>query len=339
MIGAFLGGGSGAFNGLNGFAVDHVVSVKLLTASGKTVTLTQSSTGEEGRLFNALRGGGHGLGIITCLTLRAFSMSDLNLTGNKLWQRKIVFAPNALPFAAERFVSMLPPPAPLVPVLAFAKTPSSSPAKGAATVLLIVNYYGSEAEAEKAAAAVLTPEIAEKAISAETSMLPLETMNDGADPFNAHGGLKEYYTCMLEQVSVESVLSAYERWKQYWDELGDESAGSFNIMGSWSTQVLEKNAGNQSFYQWRKRGIFMQTTPLYRQQQNHGKARALGEAVVARFREKDSSRGLSKAGFANNMRFGQDLNEIWSEEMRRDLTAVKQTWDEQNVFWSPIRGW
>ncbi|KAL9114664.1 MAG: hypothetical protein Q9227_001342 [Pyrenula ochraceoflavens] len=338
MVGAFLGGGSGALNGLNGFAVDHVFSIRLLTASGKVLTVTPSSIGTEKLLFNTLRGGGLGLGVVTAITLKTFPLSSLNLDGGKFWQRKLVFKPEDIRLAAETWASLNPAPAPLTALLAFAKTPIHSPAKGAVMIMVIVGYYGPTADAEKAAASILTPEVAEKSLQEERSMIDFENMNNGADPFNVHGGPKEYYTCLLEEVSVESVVAAFDHWKQFWGDVGDDSAGSYNVLGSWNTKALEKNSENGSIYPWRKRGIFMQATPTYRRQEDYSKAKALGEAAIAAFREEDDSKHRAKAGFVSNLRFGQDIREVWSESAISDIKAAKQTWDEKSVFWSPVQG-
>src|ERR1700753_3948570 len=62
MVGAFVGGGSSAWNGIHGFAIDNVLSIRLVTASCSILTLAPgSSDPDEAALFNALCGAGHGL--------------------------------------------------------------------------------------------------------------------------------------------------------------------------------------------------------------------------------------------------------------------------------------
>ena len=62
MIGATVGATVGPYQGLVGLAIDHLLSVRLITASGRVVTA--SATRNPG-LFWAVRGAGANFGIIT----------------------------------------------------------------------------------------------------------------------------------------------------------------------------------------------------------------------------------------------------------------------------------
>ncbi|OCK78203.1 hypothetical protein K432DRAFT_444790 [Lepidopterella palustris CBS 459.81] len=110
IIGAFLDGGSGGFNDVTGFAIDQAL------------TLTATSTGPSATHFNALCAAGHGLSVIISLTLRAFPIASLRSTDSKVWVRKRISPPPAIDIAARLYTSLLPPPAPLVPVLGFMRT-------------------------------------------------------------------------------------------------------------------------------------------------------------------------------------------------------------------------
>ena len=79
MVGMMLGGGFSPFTGLHGLAIDHIQSVEMITASGRIIDLSLSSSGDEGALFHILAGGGHGLGVITNMSLRVFPISQLRL--------------------------------------------------------------------------------------------------------------------------------------------------------------------------------------------------------------------------------------------------------------------
>lgn len=337
MAGAFLGGGSSSFNAFHGFMIDNLVSLDIITASGSKLTLTPSSTGTEGELLWALRGGGFGFGIIVSLTLKAHPLTELGITDNKIWRQRIIFSASAISTAAELYTKLLPPAVPLAPVLAFARAPPNSPAKGAPSIVLTITCFSPSAEAEKAAAAALGPDAAKQAISAETMSVPLEEMNDGVSALNAHGGFKEYYTCMLEEISAESIVKAFEQWCRFWEETGPRTAGSYNVIGSWNTdELLRIGSQSQGAFTWRRRGIFVQATPTYYDAALKERAEGLGRGLMEALREKDTEKGKPSAGLANNMKFGQNLEELWERETIEKLRRLRQVWDEKEVFWSPV---
>lgn len=342
MIGAFLGGGSSAFNGIHGFGIDNVLAIRLITASGSILTLTPSSTGEEASLFNTLCGAGHGLGIITSLTLTAFPISGLRLTNNKIWVRRTIFPPTAIATAAEVYMQLQPPAGPLVPVLGFARTPPNSPAKGAPMIIVSLAYFGPQEEAEQAAAAALAPDVAGQAISAETLAVPFANMNDGAEAFNGHGGLKDMYTCMLESLSVASIARAFERWRRFGDEVEDARPRTYAVVGSWNTQALVAGAAagaggaDSKFYRYRSRGLIMQAATWYGKPETRAAADEYGREMLEIFREEDAKNKVAPASFANNIRFGQDLEEVYSKDMIGELKRVRRLWDPKGVFWSPV---
>lgn len=342
MIGAFLGGGSSAFNGIHGFGIDNVLAIRLITASGSILTLTPSSTGEEASLFNTLCGAGHGLGIITSLTLTAFPISGLRLTNNKIWVRRTIFPPTAIATAAEVYMQLQPPAGPLVPVLGFARTPPNSPAKGAPMIMVSLAYFGPQEEAEQAAAAALAPDVAGQAISAETLAVPFANMNDGAEAFNGHGGLKDMYTCMLESLSVASIARAFERWRRFGDEVEDARPRTYAVVGSWNTQALVAGAAagaggaDSKFYRYRSRGLIMQAATWYGKPETRAAADEYGREILEIFREEDAKNKVAPASFANNIRFGQDLEEVYSKDMIGELKRVRRLWDPKGIFWSPV---
>lgn len=69
MIGATIGAGVGPFQGLHGLVIDALRSVRLVTASGKIVTASES---ENPDLFWAVRGAGANFGVITSATYEIY---------------------------------------------------------------------------------------------------------------------------------------------------------------------------------------------------------------------------------------------------------------------------
>jgi FAD/FMN-containing dehydrogenase len=343
VIGAFLGGGSGAFNGLHGFAVDHVLSVQVVTAVGDVLTLNDTSTGEDSSLYRALCGAGHGFGVITSLTMRVFPIADLKMTDNKYWQGNFVFPSTSIDVAVDAFLKLLPPPRPFLPVLIFSRAPPNHPAKGAPLLVVALSYFGSQADAEQAAAPVLGPEVTKYAALSKTSLGDLIEMNNAVEVLNGHGGYKEFYNCMCRSVSGESIKKAFNRWIQFGHETEDAKDRSTLVIGVWNTDALQENAAaegrDKTFYRPRDRGFFIQATGWYSDRATQTAADHFGRDIVTIMRETDTEQGVEPAVFANNMRYGQDMREVYSAEILQELKRLKDIWDPSGVSFTPACSW
>ncbi|KAJ4174136.1 hypothetical protein NW754_004551 [Fusarium falciforme] len=64
--------------------VDNALSFRIIIAEGKTIEVESSSTGEDLALFYALCGARHGLGVVMAATMKAYPISSLRLTENKV---------------------------------------------------------------------------------------------------------------------------------------------------------------------------------------------------------------------------------------------------------------
>ena len=62
MLGATLGAGVGREQGIHGLIVDNLLSVRLVTADGKVLDVSETSNSD---LFWGVRGSGFNLGIVT----------------------------------------------------------------------------------------------------------------------------------------------------------------------------------------------------------------------------------------------------------------------------------
>ena len=342
VIGAMLGGGSSAFNGLHGMGVDHVLSARMITSTGHVLDLSPDSDGEEGELFHALCGAGHGLGIITSMQLRAFPVPRLRMTNGQVWQRKLIFSAAAIDVAADLYDQLQPPVPALSPVLIFARSPASSPGKGAPIVVLSVSYFGPSEEAEQAAAVVLASEVEKRAVSAEIVYTPLQHINDAAESHNTHGGFKEYYSCFLQETSSGSIQQAFARFVQFGDEVEDAKPTTTVVVASWNIQAMNENVGHvgsgeaESYFLHRDRGISAHFTPCYSQSTSRAVCDHAGNELLDIFRAVDDGNHKPHAGFINNLRIDQGLDEMYSPDQTARLRRIKQHWDPDNMFWSPV---
>jgi FAD/FMN-containing dehydrogenase len=79
MVGATIGGGVGRYQGLNGLIVDSLLSVRLVTAEGMLIDVSNTSNPD---LFWAIRGAGANFGIITSATYRLYPLTNDGLVMN-----------------------------------------------------------------------------------------------------------------------------------------------------------------------------------------------------------------------------------------------------------------
>ncbi|KAH7136035.1 hypothetical protein B0J11DRAFT_519777 [Dendryphion nanum] len=350
MIGALLGGLNHSMTGIFGFAIDHVQEIRILPFSSlgasaqqtsKFLTLTPSSTGEEKKLFNVVCGAGHGLGIITSVTLRAFPIAKLNLADNKVWTRRLIFPASELETAAQLFCSLLPPPPELTPVLVFLRAPPTAPNAGAPVILLALSYIGPASSAEKAVEQTFDPKYTDKALVAITAMTNWENQNDANDPLNAHGGFKEYHSALCQEIDTSSIIQSFKQWESFTGENPKARGRSFLVIASWNTATNLQNPGpkDEKFFPARDRGILVQCTPVYTDTNDKPLADAFGDAVVHQVREKDRSAGRRDWAFANNFWIGGRVDEVYGEEAREEIERVRWIWDSERLGWGFSDGW
>ncbi|KAF2794835.1 FAD-binding domain-containing protein [Melanomma pulvis-pyrius CBS 109.77] len=354
MVGALLGGLSGATNGIHGFGIDHIKSISIVPFSRTSplpdpedhgisnpavLTLTPDSKGEEKSLFNALCGAGHGLGIVTSVTLSAFRLSALCMTDNKIWTRRLIFPAAAIRTAVKLYIDLLPPPPTLAPVLVFVRAPPSAPVPDAAMLMLALSYFGPAGDAELATRTSFEDEYVEMASMAVTGATGWGEMNASSAPMNAHGGVKESYSAFVKEMDGESLVRAFEAWEAY--SSGEGRGRTYTVFSAWDTEQLLRNVGDkdEKFFPARDRGVFVQCTPWYADVEGKDDADRVGKEIVDATREKDRSEGRSDWGFANNLVVGGDLREVYSGEQIGEVERVRGVWDPKRVGWCPGDGW
>ncbi|KAF2114624.1 hypothetical protein BDV96DRAFT_600585 [Lophiotrema nucula] len=348
VVGAFLGGLSHSLNGLKGFGIDHVRSITIIPFSDqKARTLTPGSRGGDGDLLNVLCGAGHGLGIVTSITLKAWKISSLNMNDDKIWTRRLIFPAPAISTAAELYTSLTQQEGGIAPeltaVLAFLRAPPTAPVPGAPMIMVALNFFGPSSEADKVCAASFEEKYVDKATVKVTVPTPFEALNEGVEALNAHGGFKEYHGCFCAEIDEKSIVEAFEAWKGFTDGEGLKKRGrSYVVVGSWSTGQLlkhKKETGGR-FFDARERGVFVQAAPWYADSKDKEEADGFGKSVVQSMRQRDEEKGLQKRTFVNNLIAGQDMREVYSASQIEEIKRVKGIWDPRSVGWSPvIEGW
>ena len=320
--------------GLHGFAVDHLVSVHIITAEGKSVDLSLASSGEEKALFQVLRGAGFGYGVITSITMKVYPLSRLGRKDDKFVIRRLIFPAPAIAVAAEAFLSTEVVPPNMSLSLISARAPPTAPKPGAPMAILAATFFGSEEAAvkESSISQLFEEAVVSKAVIAETATVPFVNINDANEPFNVHGGYKDIESAWTTKPSLDVIVSNYNRWLSFTSE-HEDAKRSIVVTSRYNTTVSQTNAVAQDFVECRDRDtIFLLMTWFTKQESKEAVANFISD--VKQTARQDETSTAAKT-FANNVTPQTKLQELFSENSLNEIRKVKTVWDEHNLFWSP----
>jgi hypothetical protein len=114
-------------------------------------------------------------------------------------------------------------------------------------------------------------------------------------------------------------------------------------MSCWNPDQVRSKAEGKSdslAIQLGNRGFFAQATPWYATPEEAEEAGIFAQEAYEALAAKDVNNGRRKWGFANNVRIGGNMNEVYSEDQIARIKAVKASWDCNSVGWSSVvDGW
>ena len=338
MVGYVLGGGSSVLNGIHSLAIDNLLAVRILTASGTFLTLSPDSLDEKKDLYNVLCGAGFGFGVVTSITLKAWRISDLNLTDEKVWTRRLIFPPSAIDTAAELFVQLSEPSPQMATVLLCLRAPPSAPCPGAPVLMLILTYFGPASSAEKAFAAAFNPAYVEKATLTNTAFANLADLNAATDVLNRHGEYKTNYSTWAHSITCQKIQAGFEHWLRLGEEISDAKAASYFVVSARDpTAMRAHDIDNEKSFprKIRERAIFAQAVPWWKDSKNEDACRKWGRDMLDVLGDR-SSEAERVNGFAANLNSDIDVTEIWPQEKLERIRRVKGIWDPDDLFWNPV---
>ncbi|KAK6379870.1 uncharacterized protein PV06_00253 [Exophiala oligosperma] len=334
-VGCLLGGGSDTMNGLHGFMVDAVESMRVITGEGIKLEVSPSSTGQERNLFNALCGAGFGLAIVTSVNMKAFSIASLHLTNDCIWTRRVTLPSTAVDVATQVFSSIRTLPPPLHLTMVCVRAPPSSPSPGSPLIIITANYFGPSHEGEKATSFLYEPELLDRALKADTELVPFALANAPLKPLSANHGYKGFSSTFLQTIDSQTIQVAIEKWIELGNEYRDAYPTTL-IFNKWNSEAIDRNgqeeAGNAKFFE--HRGFKMMAFSM-RWCMNETTRQVLdnfGDEFLRIVRRNEQG---PYHCMANNQRPGMNLEELFSKKRLEDLKHVKSTWDPDHVLWSP----
>lgn len=342
VVGAVLGGGNNPFTSLHGFMVDNVAQVRIITADGVAHDISPSSSNSDERaLFNAVCGAGHGLGVISSLTLRIYRVSSLSLDeGDKIWQRQAVFPGANIRDAARTMASILPVKGSASVALIVARSPAGSPRPGAPVIVVQGLYFGPSAEAERweGARVLGSPEVAEKAVMTATKGIPLIQMNDITKASEVHGGVKILDGTFVSSLDEDTIVALFERYLAFTEGRPDTWSSNIAIAAWDKTKILENGRSEErkgNLFEPRDRGVLVMGAMWSKEKDSETEGRKFLREVKETAMHGEPGRIIT---FANNLALPADLREVYSEDNIQRLEKIKQRWDSNGLFWSPAMG-
>ncbi|OAG06533.1 FAD-binding domain-containing protein [Paraphaeosphaeria sporulosa] len=342
MTGALLGGLNHPLVGLHGMGRDMVKSFTIVPFSmpygGElgAVTVTRDSENEEKKLFDVLRGAGHGMGVVVSATMEAHPLAGLELEGrDKVWQRTLAFPPNAIDAAGDAYLALhTHAPPNLSFFIGFMRAPPNAPRPGAPVILLAVSFFGPVATAEIATSITFSDAVLSKTVNATTTLTPFGDIHNALDPLNAPGGYKELHGASVKSIRASSLTRAFASFLSYTDGR-PELFGTAVIFPASNTAKSESLAAKEDFYNPRDRGIFVQVKTSCPAADDKDEADAFAKSVHEIAREEDRKAGRRDWGFANNMVEGMDLKDVYTPEQIGEIARVASFWNKGGVGWCP----
>lgn len=318
-------------------AADFIVSFRIITGEGKVLELSSASSGNELDLFNAFRGAGHGLGVITSLTLKLFPVSGLNLeNGDCYWVRKLIFPGSKINTVASLF-SNLPETSPeAMAAVVLTRSPPNTPAPGSPLIILSYSYFGPAKDGESAAKILFDEQSISGAISSDTVSVPLRHMNAAFESFNIHGGYKGIHTAWLKHISAETIEKVYQQWHALTES--DEMSKTQLVVASSNVaeavSLGESVPGKTSFLQGRDEGVAVLVNTFGNTPESSQPFAAYVKELFDLCGYEDTPlegiTGVLKDPFMR----GQ-LKLVRHDDQLAKLKSIKDIWDPSKLFWSP----
>jgi hypothetical protein len=315
-------------------AIDNVVSFHLITAEGRALDLSASSASEELALFNAPCGGGHGLGVVTSVTLKMFPLAGLKMADNRFLTRRLTFPGAAINDIAVIYAKLQPPAPALQVTMAFARSPPDSPVPGAPIIIVTATYFGPAEEGEEANRFLFKQETVRKAIKAETVIIPFANITSVFDTLNVHGGYKDISSAWMRTTPPSATKAMYQRWLDFTGKY-DDTKRTMAVLGVMNTDKIvaigNSPEGQAKYFESRDRGVFIATVTWHDKPETSEAANAFVRDSIAIYRRSQPESDVPRT-FANNFRPHTKLEEIHTDDRIKELKRIRQLWNSKGIF-------
>jgi hypothetical protein len=318
MVGATIGGGVGRYQGINGLIIDNMLSVRLVTAEGKLIDVSETSNPD---LWWAVRGAGANFGIITSAT---YKLTPLVNDGQVL-KADFVFpaSSNASYFSLiEPLNENMPAELSAITIIEYNAT------AGEAQLLVSWAYIGPEDEGRKLIAPLLDLNPVVEAISMVSyNNLTNEALFGLGVSICADVSVKGYGV-NYRNLSASTYEKLFQRMSDFYLEYPDGQGSSIELE-TFSPAAVELVAADATSYPWRDTKGYAGISFSW----NSTKTEKAGDALALQVRsdlvETSGYDGL--AVYVSYAHGDESLEEMWGINVPR-LKKLKSKWDPDNVF-------
>ncbi|KAI0454137.1 hypothetical protein F5B21DRAFT_514904 [Xylaria acuta] len=311
-LGAALGGGYGNLMGMYGFAVDNIISLRVVTADGNLRTVTAKSDPD---LFWALRGAGPNLGIVTSATLKSSAASAEDF---QAWRGDLVFTEDKLEDVVQAIQDLVLTPDMVIFLYLLAD------ATGAPGVVASPFLYKGNAATGKAAFASL---YALGPVADTTAVVPYNQWNTGSDALCARGDFKPGFAAGFQNMIPST-------WRQIWDAYvafqklpGATSSGV--LLEAYDLTKARSVPSSSSAFPNRNVRFNAFAIPWYDSSSLDAQAAQFGNTVRDLLRV---TSGLPRNQTYVNFGYGDEALEVVYGDNVPKLRSIKKRYDPKNAF-------
>ncbi|KAL1883346.1 hypothetical protein Daus18300_000404 [Diaporthe australafricana] len=314
-LGAGLGGGYGNLLGEHGLAVDNILELRVVTASGAVVTASNTSNPD---LYWALRGAAPNFGIVTSARVNAFPTDDrTSLIVN------FTFDSSKITAVAQAIQDL-----PLLPTQVIYLVLSNS-ADGTDTPTVVVTGFLRGGTVESGLTAY-APIYALGPLTNSSAVTPYQQWNAANDGFCTRGGRKPAFSTMITAMKPET-------WPRIWDlyagfQNQSTAANSAVLIERYNlTRARSVAAGSAAFQDELRHEAFAEAIviPWYEDAALDAQAEEFGSKV--RDIWSDSSSAVANPTYVNFAHGDEELQAIYGSSLDR-LRTLKKQLDPSGVF-------
>ncbi|KAF2103673.1 FAD-binding domain-containing protein [Rhizodiscina lignyota] len=312
-LGSALGGGLGNLQGKLGLISDSIISLNVVTASGKSITVTE----KDFDLWWALRGSAANFAIVTSVIMRSHPVEAAGLTA---WTGPLIFAENKLEELVQAVDELFLKPEMSVSLVFV----SSGPPNNTAQVIASVFFYGTEEEGRQAFA----PLYKIGPLVDGTTIQPVTRWNDANNSTCVKGERKQTFGAGLARMVPATWREIYKEFQSFIQLSG--SANSSVVVNADSLVELRQIPEGSSSFPFRNTINFHAfTVAWYADPALDHRATAYGSNVRDLWR---STSGLKEnSTYINNAYGDEALEVVYGHNLER-LKALKRQFDPYGRF-------
>lgn len=271
-LGALLGGGYGNTMGLFGFAIDNVISFRVVLPGGKLVTASASSYPD---LFWALKGAGPNFGIVTSAVVKAYPRSAADRVA---WTGGLIFTPDKLEQVVTAIQNLNIKPEMNVFMYFISANPGVDPPVILTTPFL---YKGTNTTFRAAFASLY----AIGPVADTTSSLPYTSWNTGGDGFCARGPRKPSFGAGFQKLVPSTFRKVWDLYTAFQSRPG--AAGSVVLLEAYSLTKARSIPTSSASFPHRNVNFNAVAIPWYSDPALDNAAFAFGRAARDAWRSAD----------------------------------------------------